>query len=122
MPRRTKRPREPEVVDLTDDAPSTRPAKLPRYPSSSYNPHSAAPGPSQPSSSASAPAPSSAALVPNATQRYSANDELEPSTQDLTQSDDGPQRELYGSLGMCSFHCYTSRAKADTAQTARLWV
>jgi SWI/SNF-related matrix-associated actin-dependent regulator of chromatin subfamily A3 len=101
MPRHAKRHREPEVVDLTDDAPTTRPAKVPRYPPSSYSSQSAAPGPSQPSTSAYAPVPSSAASVPSATQRYSANDELEPSTQDLTQSDDGPQRELYGSLGMC---------------------
>src|SRR3954463_15299782 len=94
MPRQTKRPL--EVVDLTDDAQGSRPAKSPRYlSSSSYS--------DQPSSSSRALVPSAAASAPNGTQRGSANDELEPSTQDLTQRDDDPQRELYGSFGMCCF-------------------
>ena len=90
MPRQTKRPR--EVIDLTDGDENTRPAKSPRLPSASQSVQPAAPRLGQPSSSAT--------LVPNATQRHPENDEPEPSMQDLTQSDDGPQRELYGSFGM----------------------
>jgi len=81
-----KRPR--EVIDLTDNAPNTRPAKSPRYPSSSY--------------SSGLPAPGSIPPPPHASQVQPVNDEFEPSTQDLTQSDDGPQRELYGSFGIVS--------------------
>ncbi|KAH6631439.1 SNF2 family N-terminal domain-containing protein [Chaetomium tenue] len=87
MPRQTKRPR--EVVDLTVGDENTRPAKSPRHASASNRSQPAAP---QGQSS------SSATSVPNATQRHLENDEPEPSTQDLTQSDDGPQRELYGSF------------------------
>ncbi|EAQ88403.1 hypothetical protein CHGG_05022 [Chaetomium globosum CBS 148.51] len=88
MPRQTKRPR--EVVDLTGGDENTRPAKSPRHPSASNRSQPAAPQLGQSSSSATS--------VPNATQRHLENDEPEPSTQDLTQSDDGPQRELYGSF------------------------
>ncbi|KAH6856961.1 RAD5-like protein [Chaetomium sp. MPI-CAGE-AT-0009] len=87
MPRQTKRPR--EVIDLTDGDQNTRPAKSPR-PSSSHSSQPAAPRLGQSSSSV--------ASGPNATQRQLENDEPEPSTQDLTQSDDEPQRELYGSF------------------------
>ena len=80
-----------EVIDLTDDALSTRPAKSPRYPSSFY--------------SSQFQAPSSGISAPHARQLHPVNDEFEPSTQDLTQSDDGPQRELYGSFGMSPFLC-----------------
>lgn len=103
MPRQTKRPR--EVIDLTDGAPSTRPAKSPRYPSSSY--------------SSQLPAPSSVVPAPHASQLQAVNDEFEPSTQDLTQSDDGPQRELYGSFGTSLF-LRTGR-QADYEQMERLW-
>ena len=121
-----------EVIDLTGDDPVVRPAKAPRhssssyasssypsfshpssyptssyptssYPSSSYptsSPASRFPAPSRPSSipSSTPPAP----RAPRATLRYFGDDELEPSTQDLTQSDDGPQQELYGSFGLSS--------------------
>ncbi|KAK4152043.1 RAD5-like protein [Chaetomidium leptoderma] len=88
MPRPTKRAR--EVIDLSDD--TQRPAKSPRYPSSSHSAQISAPVPRPPT------VPSSSASGPSASQRPPANDDLEPSTQDLTQGDDGPQRELYGSL------------------------
>ena len=73
------------------------------YPSSSYptsSPASRFPAPSRSSSipSSTPPAP----RAPRATLRYFGDDELEPSTQDLTQSDDGPQQELYGSFGLSS--------------------
>jgi SWI/SNF-related matrix-associated actin-dependent regulator of chromatin subfamily A3 len=92
MPRPAKRPR--EVIDLTDEAQPTRPAKSPRYPSSSQH---SAPNFSPPSSSS--------ARVPSGSQRSAgqsanADYDLEPSTQDLTQRDEEPQRELYGFLGM----------------------
>ena len=63
-----------EVIDLTDgtEAENGRQAKVPRYPSSSS---------SQPSSS------------------QFTNYDGEPDAIDLTQSDDGPVREIYGSLG-----------------------
>ncbi|KAL2018517.1 hypothetical protein VTK56DRAFT_802 [Thermocarpiscus australiensis] len=103
MWRQTKR--RLEVVDLADEAESARPAKLPRYPSGSYSSKSSAPRSSQQSSVARSYLPSSSASVPSsfdASQRLSwqnlAGDDGEPSSQDLTQSDDGPQRELYGSM------------------------
>jgi hypothetical protein len=109
MPRQTKRPR--EVIDLTGVDENTRPAKSPRLPSASDGLQPAAPGLGQPSSSATS--------VPNATQRHPENDEPEPSTQDLTQSDD----ELYGFFGMFWFTLPTFRhGKSDTRQTAKLWV
>jgi hypothetical protein len=105
MPRQAKRPR--AVVYLTaDEAGSARPAKSPRNaPSSSSQP--SVPGSSQPSILLSHLPSSSAAVPPssyNEAERLSfqnpANDEAEPSTQDLTQSDDGPAHELYGHFGM----------------------
>ena len=117
-----------EVIDLTGDDPVVRPAKAPRYSSPSYAsssyPSSSYPTSSYPSSSlptssypTSSPAsrfpassrpsslPSStppATRAPRASLRNFDENELEPSTQDLTQSDDGPQQELYGSFGMSS--------------------
>ncbi len=107
------------VIDLTGDddhVASARPAKSPRYPSSSY---ASQPQLSQSSQSSSSYQPRSpfqppalvsgrpSFLTPNSTppalpasQRSLGDDDLEPSTQDLTQSDDGPQLELYGSFGM----------------------
>jgi SWI/SNF-related matrix-associated actin-dependent regulator of chromatin subfamily A3 len=46
------------------------------------------------------------------------NDDFEPSTQELTQRDDGPQLELYGSFGMHLIHV-GDIAKVDDGQTAR---
>ncbi|KAL2189334.1 RAD5-like protein [Thermothelomyces heterothallicus CBS 203.75] len=81
MPRQTKRAR--DVLDATEDAQSTRPAKSPRHPSPSHRDQ----------------ASSSIALAPpNGVWRGSTTDVLEPSTQDLTQRDDDPERELYGSF------------------------
>lgn len=108
MPRQGKRPR--EVIDLTDEATqSARPAKSPRFVSAPLSSQPSAPRSSQSSSAAYSHAPSSSALAPsssyNANQRLTwqaaADDDGEPSTQDLTQSDDGPALELYGSFGMC---------------------
>jgi hypothetical protein len=104
MPRQPKRPR---VIDLTSDGPdeAARPAKSPRYPSSSYSSQPSAPGSSQ-TSIARSHMPSSSAPVPpsSAGQQLSSqiltDDDGEPSSQDLTQSDDGPSLELYGSLGV----------------------
>ncbi|KAK4233595.1 RAD5-like protein [Achaetomium macrosporum] len=102
----TKRPR--EAVDLPgpDATQSTRPAKSPRYPPpSSSNSQPSVSGPSQLSSIAYSHVPSSSASAPlsyDARELLSwqnpANDDIEPSTQELTQRDDGPQLELYGSF------------------------
>ncbi|KAK3988514.1 putative SWI/SNF-related matrix-associated actin-dependent regulator of chromatin subfamily A member 3-like 1 [Cladorrhinum sp. PSN332] len=76
-----------------DDAADTRPNKSARLPSSSYS--------SQLASSQSQPSSSSSPYTSNerlAFQNLPANDDLEPSTQDLTQSDDGPEFEFYGNL------------------------
>jgi SWI/SNF-related matrix-associated actin-dependent regulator of chromatin subfamily A3 len=108
--RASKRP--VEVIDLTDDAATTRPAKSPRFPFSAYAAQlqSQWSRPSQSYSQFQSPALASSrpSFVPNSTpptlprasQRDLGDDDLEPSTQDLTQNDDGPQRELYGSFGM----------------------
>ncbi|OIW31626.1 RAD5-like protein [Coniochaeta ligniaria NRRL 30616] len=82
MPRPPKRPS--QAVGLTADDPARRPAKSPRFeaPSSSR----------QPSSSFSG-APSSQHTPYSQTSAYE-----EPEIIDLTQADDGPSRELYGSL------------------------
>ncbi|KAK4097378.1 RAD5-like protein [Parathielavia hyrcaniae] len=95
MPCKTKRAL--EVVDLTGDDQSHRPAKSPRHAQSSSAAQSSAPGPSRTSSATYSHVPSGSVL-PSGSQRHSGNDEVEPSTQDLTQSDDGPQLELYGSF------------------------
>jgi SWI/SNF-related matrix-associated actin-dependent regulator of chromatin subfamily A3 len=92
MPRPAKRPR--EVIDLTDEAQDTRPAKSPRYPSSSQ--HSAPSFSQQSFSSARVLSGSQRSTGQSASADY----DLEPSTQDLTQRDEEPQRELYGFLGM----------------------
>ena len=148
-----------EVIDLTGDDPVVRPAKAPRYsssshaapsyPSSSSYPTSSYPTSSYPTSSypsssfpsssyptssyptssyptsspasrlpassrpSSIPSSTPPARAPGASVRYFDEDELEPSTQDLTQSDDGPQHELYGSFGM-SFSFYTTPTLAST--------
>ncbi|KAK4121600.1 RAD5-like protein [Parathielavia appendiculata] len=96
MPRQTKRAL--DVVDLTGDDRDHRPAKSPRYASSSSTAHFSAPGPNQSSSAAHSNGPSSSAPRPSGSQQYLGNDEVEPSTQDLTQRDDEPQLELYGSF------------------------
>jgi hypothetical protein len=84
MPRQGKRPR--EVIDLTSDGDDGRRAKSPRYPSSTY---------SQPSRSTSSYL-SPGSIAPPSQNTANDDDELG----DLTQSNDGPPRELYGSLGM----------------------
>jgi SWI/SNF-related matrix-associated actin-dependent regulator of chromatin subfamily A3 len=122
MPRQTKRTL--DVVDLTGDAQGTRPVKSPRYPSSSYTSPPSAARPSRLSSAPSSQAtPPSSASLAGPSQRFPGNDDVEPSTQDLTQSDDGPQLELYGSFGM---HLLNERAdpspRLTVEQTARLWV
>lgn len=96
MPRQTKRTR--DVVDLTNDADSFRPAKSPRYTSSSYNSQPSIPGSSQTSNAPSYLSPSSYDARQRSSWQVPANEDMEPSTQNLTQSDDGPQLELYGSL------------------------
>ncbi|GAB1318601.1 Rad5-like protein (SNF2 family domain-containing protein) [Madurella fahalii] len=104
MPRQAKRSRAAAGLGA-DDAGSARPAKSARYPSSSHSSQPSAHGSSQPSSIAASHLPSSSATVqasPDAIQRLTwqtpAYDDEEPSTQDLTQSDDGPAHELYGSM------------------------
>ncbi|KAJ4300622.1 hypothetical protein N0V88_003306 [Collariella sp. IMI 366227] len=101
-PRPVKRPR--EVIDLTGDTQKRpRPAKSPRYPSASYSSQPSVPGSSQPSLSvAYSQAPSSSPAF-HAGRYLSSfqnlgNYDAEPSTQDLTQRDDDPQLELYGSF------------------------
>jgi SWI/SNF-related matrix-associated actin-dependent regulator of chromatin subfamily A3 len=124
MPRQRKRPR--EVVDLTQESGEThqgaRPAKSPRLPSSSsFSSQVSVPGSSQSSSIAYSHAPSSSApALPSyhdASERLSwqtpANDDDEPSTQSLTQNDDGPQLELYGSFGTDAFILCPRRAETD---------
>ncbi|KXX82067.1 putative SWI/SNF-related matrix-associated actin-dependent regulator of chromatin subfamily A member 3-like 1 [Madurella mycetomatis] len=104
MPRQAKRSRVAAGLS-TDEAGSARPTKSARYPASSYASQPSAYGSSQPSSIAASSQPSSSAAVqasPDAVQRLSwqtpGDDDGEPCTQDLTQSDDGPAHEFYGSL------------------------
>ncbi|KAK4165276.1 putative SWI/SNF-related matrix-associated actin-dependent regulator of chromatin subfamily A member 3-like 1 [Cladorrhinum sp. PSN259] len=79
-----------------DDVADARPNKSARLPSSSYS--------SQLASSQSQPSTSSSTSPYTADERLTfqnpppANGDFEPSTQDLTQSDDGPEFEYYGSL------------------------
>lgn len=82
MPRPPKRPR--QVVDLTADEPARHPAKSPRLEPPSSN--------RQPSLFSDDP-PSQQIPYPQS----SASEE--PELVDLTQADDGPALELYGSLG-----------------------
>ncbi|KAL2267834.1 hypothetical protein VTJ83DRAFT_5111 [Remersonia thermophila] len=99
-PRRGKRQR--DVIDLTaSDPDDARPAKSPRHLSTPGSSQASGPGFSQPSSSAPFPAPpSSSAPGPSGSQHLlsvlPADDDFEPSTQELTQRDDGPPFEHYG--------------------------
>ncbi len=123
MPRPPKRPRPTEVIDLTDDEPTPRPAKSPRYPSSPYSSQPSAPTfssqlsvpPSSPAAFSSRPT-----VAWSSSQRSLANDALEPSTQELTQSDDGPQHEFYGSFGKIPSFLASKVRLLTRVQTARL--
>ncbi|KAK3687472.1 helicase-like protein [Podospora appendiculata] len=101
-----KRAREPETVSLLSDdiendhgndninGASSRVAKAPRYSSSSYSSQPSVPGPSQPSSST----PSSSDARQRASWQTPVSYDGEPEAIDLTQNDDEPVRELYGSF------------------------
>lgn len=126
MPRQAKRSRVAAGL-AADEAGSSRPTKSARHPSSAYSSQPSAHGSSQPSSIAASSQPSSSATVqasPDAVQpsswRTPGDEDGEPCTQDLTQSDDGLAHELYGSLGM-HVGRVDMRAKADHRQRARLW-
>lgn len=98
MPPRQKRPR--EVIDLTDDDPTPPRAKFPRTISQSSRPTFSSQasqahqryGNSQPSS----------LYVPSQRltwqERDDPFDDSEPEVLDLTQADDGPALELYGTV------------------------
>lgn len=106
MPRQAKRSR--DARDATEVVQSTRLAKSPRYASPSHTDQAS-------SSTALAP--------PNEAWRGSTGDELEPSTQDLTQRDDGPERELYGTFGMCRENLIQKNPIVLTGvQMEKLWV
>ncbi|KAL1841186.1 hypothetical protein VTJ49DRAFT_7355 [Mycothermus thermophilus] len=100
-PRSQTKKRQRDATDLAvPDAADARPAKSPRHLSTPGSSQTSGPSFSQPSSSAPFPAPSSSAPGPSGSQQlfsgFPADDDLEPSTQELTQRDDGPQFEHYG--------------------------
>lgn len=107
MPPRKRK--EPETIDLTgDDNSYVHQAKY-RRPNAPSQWHGYGSAPSsqpsssyarQPSSSYSRQPSSSYSQQPSSQRSLIVSYEEEPEQIDLTQTDDGPVRELYGSLGM----------------------